>query len=286
MNEPRRVLIIGCGYLGSRIGKLLLEQGMSVTATTASPERISELEALGFQGVHLDLSKPEESPAWEQAYCALVYSVAPSHGGDPWLCFHDGALDCARRFRKLRSAPPGRLIYISSTGIYHQKDGSVVNEESPAEPAGERPRIIRTAEEDLLLLSSREDLSLVVLRLAGIYGPGRSPIDWIREPWRKKRGLKGGRDAFLNLIRVEDAAQAVCLALDRARSGEIYLVVDNEPAPRREIYGFAARYAGLPPPDLPLIPDDLGKRCSNEKAKAELGFQPAYPTYREGLGTL
>jgi nucleoside-diphosphate-sugar epimerase len=303
MSEPSTLLIVGCGYLGSRVGSLLLSRGRRVVATTTRASRVAELAALGLEPMVLDFEEADRSPAWAQVYGAVVYAAAPGAKGDPRLVFHQGAVECAKRL--LEAAPPRslRFVYISSTGVYHQKDGSEVNEGSPAEPLEERPKVLRQAEEELLALAREHGFPLVILRLGGLYGPGRSPVEWLRRPEMRQRVLRGGSEACMSWVRVEDAASAVVLALEapcpnpppeklaanqqpRVRSGEVYIVVDDEPVKRGEFYRFAAERAGLPPPKLPSLPDDLGKRCSNRKVKAELGFRPAFPSYREGLRDL
>jgi nucleoside-diphosphate-sugar epimerase len=172
---------------------------------------------------------------------------------------------------------------VSTTGVHAQADGSAVGEESAAEPLEERSRMIRSAEERLLDLARRGEAPALVLRLGGLYGPGRSPIEWLRRPAMRERILGGGREAWMNWVRVEDAALALALAVESGQPGEVYLITDDEPVRRGDFYRLAAERGGLPAPDLPSRPDDLGKRCSNRKARAELGFAPRFPTYREGL---
>jgi nucleoside-diphosphate-sugar epimerase len=272
----KHALIIGCGYLGKRVGSQLLEWGARVTATTTRPERLAELAGLGFEPAVLDLEAPDDTLIWESDPDAVVYSVAPRRTGDPSIGFRDGALDSATRLIEAGLAP-GAFVFVSSTGVYHQKDGLLVDEASPARPEEERYLILREAEDELLALGA------VVVRLGGLYGPGRSPVEWLARPEMRERILQGGREAWMNWIHVDDAASAVVLALERARSGEIYLGVDDKPVRRGEFYRFAAECAGLEPPELPSTPDDLGKRCSNRKAREQLGFRPELPSYREGL---
>jgi nucleoside-diphosphate-sugar epimerase len=238
---------------------------------------MGELSALGIEPVLLDLARPEESAAWTSRPGAVVYAVAAGKG-DPALSFRDGPVACARNFRRA-----DRFIHVSTTGVHAQSDGSAIDEESPAEPLEERPRLIREAEARLLDLAGRGESPALVLRMGGLYGPGRSPVEWLRRPAMRQRILRGGREAFMSWVRVEDAAAAVALGVEKGRPGEVYIIADDEPVRRGDFYRFAAERAGLPPPDLPSRPDDLGKRCSNRKARAELGFAPRFPTYREGL---
>jgi nucleoside-diphosphate-sugar epimerase len=275
----KRALIIGCGYLGTRVGSLVLEWGAAVTATTAHAERVEGLASLGFAPQILDLARRDESTVWSTLPDGALYAVAPGRGGNAELAFRDGAIDTARRLIAAGLAP-GAFVFVSSTGVYHQKDGSHVDETSPAKPDEARYRVLRDGEEELL------SLGCVVLRLGGLYGPDRSPIEWLARPEKRERILGGGGEAWMNWIRVEDAASIAALALEGGRSGEVYLGVDDKPVRRGEFYSFAAELAGLPPPELPDDPGDLGKRCSNRKARRELGFRPEFPSYKEGLRDL
>ncbi|MBI4604144.1 MAG: NAD-dependent epimerase/dehydratase family protein [Planctomycetes bacterium] len=281
-----RVLVIGCGYLGSRVGAALLRRGTRVTATTRRPERLDELREQGFEPALLELAAPEASAAWISRPGAAVYCVSPGPGGDAKLAFRRGPALAAERILEAGGPAPSRFVLVSSTGVYAPRDGSWVDETSPGEPTDERHRALRAGEEDVLRLARERGLHAVVVRLAGLYGPGRSPGEWLRRPGMHERVLRGGREAWMNWVRVEDAAEAAVLALERGRAGEVYLVSDGSPVRRGDFYREAARLAGLPPPELPSDPRDLGKRCSIEKARQELGYEPRYPSWREGLANI
>jgi len=276
------VLILGCGYLGTRVGTICHEQGMIVTGTTRNPQRFAELEARGIEPAMLDLADPGASALWKRPHDFVLYAVAAGRDGDPELAFASGALACARLLRESGTCPRA-FVFISSTGVYAQNDGEAVDENSPADPAAERPQLLRKGEEALLEFSRTQDFPVVILRLGGLYGPARSPIEWLRRPDMRARLSRGGAEAYMNWVRAEDAASAAVLAFERGRAGEIYVVVDDEPVRRGEFLGHAAGRAGLPKLSLPSRPTELGKRCSNRKARLELGFRPAFPTYREGL---
>src|SRR5262249_44510249 len=132
-----QALILGAGYLGARVGSLLLASGMKVTATTTRPERLNELNAQGLEPALFDFARPEKSSIWSKSYSAVVCGAARGRNGDPRSIFHDGPLECARRL--FQSRPPPRFVFLSSTGVYSQKDGSDVDEKSSAEPLEERP---------------------------------------------------------------------------------------------------------------------------------------------------
>ena len=243
-----------------------------------------ELRSLGFEPTLLDVARPETSSVWTSRHDAVVYCVAPGRAGDPVTAFRNGPAKCLERLCESGRQPPRSFVFISSTGVYHQRDGSWVDEGSPAEPAEERHRHLLAGEEAVLAASREMGIQAAsVLRLGGLYGPGRSPVEWLRRPEMRERVLRGGAEAFMNWVRVEDAARAAALALERTEGGGVYLIVDGTPVRRGEFYRFAAEIAGLPAPELPSDPSDLGKRCSGRKAAADLSFEPRSPSYREGL---
>lgn len=280
------VLIIGCGYLGLRVAALLRAAGARVAATTTRPERLAELRGAGLEPHLLDLAAPEASDVWTLRPDLVLCAVAPGGSGDPRTAFQSGPLDAVQRLHASTGEKLQRFVFISSTGVYHQTDGSWVDESSPAEPTEERHRLLRRTEDELIALARRGEAPAVVLRLGGLYGPGRSPVEWLRRPAMRDRLLQGGREAFMNWVRIEDAARAAELALERGRAGELYLVTDGMPVRRGDFYAAAAARAGIAIAELPSRPEDQGKRCSIQKARQELGYAPGYPGFREGLADL
>lgn len=275
----RRALVVGSGYLGTRVAKLLAGERYMVLATCRSERRLSELSELEDRRIdarRLDLEDCESNNLWKERYQVVVYCVAAGRRGDPRLAYVDGprkVLDC------LRERPPDRFIFTSSTGVHAQSDGSDVDEESPALAREGSPRWILEGEE---LVRHRGG---TVLRLGGLYGPGRSPLDWLRREDFRGR-LDGSSAAFLNWIHVDDAASAVTRAVQAGRPGETYLVVDGNPVRRGDFYSLAARLTGVEAPALGDDPTDRGKKCRNDKMLRELGVVLRYPSYREGLESL
>ena len=279
----KHALIIGCGYLGTRVGQRLREGGYEVHATTRHRERLDPLSRQGFHGILFDLQNATGHRVFQTRYDAVVYAVAPGRDGDPRLAFVDGLQACLQSFRALS---PTRLVFLSSTGVYGQDDGSWVDEESAVQPPAVRPRLLVDGEQLVLAAAREQAVPGVVLRLGGLYGPDRSPVDWCRATEWRERLARGSAQAFMNWVHADDAAQAVVLASEGGRAGEIYVVVDNEPIRREEFYGFACERSGAPPLELFSDPEQLGKRCSNKKAREQLGFEPRFPSYREGLAAL
>lgn len=286
MHKPQ-ALVIGCGYLGARIGRRLVDKGYKVRGTSRRGRRLRELRSLGLEGELLDLQEASASPLLRRAYDVVVYAAAPGRGSEAGsnaaLVYGSGLAACVAGWK---TQAPGRFVLLSSTGVYGQDDGSWIDERSPREPCGERQRLLVEAEDLVLGAARRVGFPGIVLRLGGLYGPDRSPVDWCRDPvWRERLVQRSG-EAYMNWVHVDDAATATVLAAEVGRPGEVYLVVDDEPAPREDFYRFACQRGGSPPLDFPSDPARMAKRCTNRKARHELGFAPIYPSYREGLAAL
>jgi nucleoside-diphosphate-sugar epimerase len=277
--------VIGCGYLGLRAGELLGRRGFRVTGTTTRPGRFAEIEARGIEPALLDLETPGKSDVWSGEYDAVLHCAAP-RGGNARAVFLDGMLEAARRIAFRRDAPRCAFLYASSTGVLSEREGGPVDEDSPATPVEERHRILREAEETLLGLARSGSVPAIVLRFAGLYGPGRSPVEWLRRDEMRSRLLRSRADTFLNWIRIEDAAEAAALAIEKGRPGEVYLISDGTPVRRADFYATAARAGCIDLPPFEGKDDDLGKQCSNAKARRELGLEPRFPSFREGLADL
>ena len=270
--DPRPALVIGCGYLGRRVAAAWQAGGRRVVALTRG--RAAELAAAGLEPVIGDVLDPASLRALPAA-SAVLYAVGLDRtaGRSMRDVYVTGLANV------LEALPPcGRFLYVGSTSVYGQTDGSVVDETSATEPLGESGRVVLEAER---LLKARVP-SAVVLRFAGIYGPGRllrrQAILQGREP------MAVDPDQWLNLIHVEDGVRAVLAAEANARPGETYLVADDTPVRRREFYTHLARLLGAPDPRFgPQEVEEANRRVSNRKARDELGFAPAFPSYVEGL---
>lgn len=170
-----------------------------------------------------------------------------------------------------------RFLYISSTSVYGQTDGDWVDESSPTEPLEESGRVVLEAERTLRQF--RPDA--VILRFAGIYGPGRVLR---RASLLKGEPVPGDGERFVNLIHVEDGVRAVLAAEANAEPGETYLIADDAPPTRRDLFTRTAELIGAP---VPMFDGRNGveanRRIRNTKAKQRLVFQPLYPSIAEGL---
>jgi nucleoside-diphosphate-sugar epimerase len=270
----RTILMLGHGYsaqaLAARLG------GWRVLGTTRSPERAAAMRAAGVEPV--DWADRAAVDAGVLAADALLASLPPDAGGDPVLARHGEAL--AR-------APAAWVGYLSTTGVYGDRQGGWVDEEDALAPVHDRGRWRVAAE----VAWAATGLPVHRFRLAGIYGPGRSALDRLREG-RAQRIVKPGQ--VFSRIHVEDVGQTLAASLARPNPGRVYNVADDEPAPPGDVVAFAAALLGLPlPPEVPLEAAGLSpmarsfwdesKRVSNRRIKDELGVELLYPDYRAGL---
>lgn len=256
-------LIIGCGYLGIRVAALWRKEGERVVATTRS--RMVELRALGIEPIACNVLDPESCRSLPQADTVL-HCVGFDRGSGAGMreVYVRGLENVLANLPK-----PKRLLYVSSTSVYGQSGGEEVDEDSATEPEAENGRIVLDAEQ----LLRRFFPEAVILRFAGIYGPGR---DFTRQAIAKGGPLEGDPDRWLNLIHVEDGAAAILAAEKDARPGAIYNVSDGHPVRRRDYYDFLASQMNLPPPrfagrDGRHVPN---RRISNRRLRDELGFSP------------
>lgn len=276
------VLIFGCGYLGISVARRALSLGLRVAALTRSPIRAESLGTLGIipiVGDWLDARSLTNLPEPKKVLVAVGYDR--SGGRSQRDVYVEG-------LRNALAVLPesARLVYCSSTGVFHQTDGGWVDESSPCRPTREGGRAHLEAEE--LIWRLRPELSTVVLRLAGLYGPQRAP---------RSRELVAGipvpaaPEGWLNLIHRDDAASAVLSAWEHLNARRTYVVSDGHPVLRRHYYEELARLLRAPTPTF--VPPDAetpkgaranaDKRVWSHRLRSDLLPRLAYPTYREGL---
>jgi nucleoside-diphosphate-sugar epimerase len=234
----RRRLVVGCGYLGRRVAAAWRAGGDAVWAITRSPQRATVLAAAGLEPLVIDLTGPYPL-APLPAVDTVLWSVSP----DPATGTGHHALHVVG-MGALLDALPGtpRILFTSSTGVYGEAAGGIVTEATPPRP--DRPAGVAILEAEENLAARCPDRS-VVLRLAGLYGPGRLPR---LDDLRAGRPLAGDPDTWLNLIHADDAAAVVTAVADHPAPGPLYVVSDGQPVRRREWYAALARLVGAPSP--------------------------------------
>ncbi len=281
-----RVLIIGCGYVGVPLGTELARQGHEVFGLRRSGAAAAELKAVGIHPLAGDLTRRSDLEALPGPFDWVVNTAASSGGGEE--DYRRIYLEGTRGLIEwLAGTPLRKYVYTSSTGVYGQEDGSVVNESSPTEPTAGTARVLVETEKLLLEAARQRGFPAVILRVAGIYGPGRG--HYFKQFLRNEARIEGEGTRILNMIHRDDVAGCILAALRHGRPGEVYNAVDDEPVTQRHFFRWLAEVLGkeMPsaaPPGEPAAGKGRGgnKRVSNRKLKTELGYQFKYPTFREG----
>ena len=280
------VLILGAGYSGTAIAKALAPAAQSVSGTTRAPEKLARLKAAGIDPLLFDgdAISPELADAMARA-THLVQSIAPGRQGDPM--FRPATPPLEEVMPKLQW-----VGYLSTVGVYGDHGGGWVTEDTPIKPVSERSRERVEAENAWLDYGARRGIPVAVLRLAGIYGPGRNALRNLAEG-TARRVIK--QNQVFKRIRVEDIGAAAAFLAGRGIGG-IFNVTDDEPGPPQDVVAEAARLMGVePPPEIPFETADMSpmarsfygenKRVSNARLR-HAGFEFAFPNYRVSLAQL
>jgi nucleoside-diphosphate-sugar epimerase len=277
------VLVAGAGWLGRSVARRLAEGGHRVTAVRRDPALAAALASPRVEPLALDLSAPG---AWERLPADLDAVVAcQSPGGAGLPAYRRAYVDCTRSLLDgLRSGGrPATLLYTSSTGVFGQRDGGEVDEDTPPEPTSAESEVLVEAER-LVLDGGAPAVRGVVLRLSGLYGPGRYwPLERVRSG---HIALGPGDGAWLNLCHLEDAVSAVVAGLERGSAGRVYHATDAEPVRRGDLVRWVSDRLGMEPPRLPpdaRAPSMPDRRVRGERSRDALGLELRYPTFREGL---
>jgi len=280
-----RLLVFGYGFSARALTVRLQGEGWSIAGTVRRPDDRTRLDAMGVTPVPVGNVR-EMQRAVREANAILV-AAPPDAEGCPGLRALVPALAQTGAF-------PDWIGYLSTTGVYGDRHGGWVTEQSRlAAQSLEGARRVG-AERDWLEVGRGMGLTVTVFRLPGIYGSGRSSLDRVRAGEARRIAAPG---QVFSRIHVDDLAAGLSASIGHPRPGGIYNLCDDEPAPNSDVIACAARLLGLPiPPEIPLADAGLSplaqrfyaesKRVSNARAKAELGWRPAYPSYREGLGAI
>lgn len=281
-----KVAIFGAGYSGAAIGALLSAEGISTIGTTRSPEKFASLSAAGispmlFEGNRIDDALREAL----KDVTHLVQSIAPGRDGDPLISI-------LGENPRLLMPRLDWIAYLSTVGVYGDHQGAWVDEDTPCRPVSARSVERVEAEQAWQTLASEANVPLSILRLSGIYGPGRNGFVNLTNGTARRLVKK---DQVFNRIRVEDIAAATAF-LARIRYDGILNVTDDEPAPPQDVVAEAARLMGIEaPPEQDFDEVELSpmarsfygenKRVSNARIKS-LGFELAHPNFRKSLSEM
>jgi len=289
----KNVLIVGCGDIGERVAALYQQkkrdqEKCSVSGMVRSEESVNRLQQAGITPVQADLTRMESLDTAVTARATVFYLAPPPSEGesDPLI----------RQFLNAISTKdlPEKLVLLSTTAVYGDCQGEWIDETYPVNPQTARGRRRLDAEQAARDWSAKTGVPIVILRVGGIYGPGRLPIA------RIEKGLpilKESESPFTNRIHQDDLAQICVAAAERGKAGEVYNVSDGQPSTMSRYFKDIARAHGLPmPPEVSLDEAEKvmsagmlsylseSRRLDNRKLVGELGVVLGYPNLEVGLG--
>jgi nucleoside-diphosphate-sugar epimerase len=283
----RSLICLGLGYSAAHYVATFGKRFDRVIGTTRSSRDAGELPDSRVEIIAFDGTTPlPELIAHVEESDALLISAPPGDTGDPVL---------ARLADTIARGCVRSIVYLSTVGVYGDSGGAWVDEESAPRPGSKRSLARLAAEQAWRRFGAANGKAVAILRLAGIYGPGRNALVTVAEG-TARRIVKPGQ--VFNRIHVTDIAQAVDACFAQGATG-VFNLADDEPAPPQDVIAFAAGLLGkAPPPEIPF--DDArgtlsamaqsfygeNRRVRNDKLKQTLGVSLAYPTYREGLRAL
>lgn len=283
----KNVLIVGCGDIGERVAGLCHEKNVPVAGLVRSVESINRLQQAGIEPVQVDLAQSGSLDSLPTTAATVFYLAPPPSEGqtDPMI----------RRFLEAISSDSlaEKLVLLSTTAVYGDCNGEWITETYPANPQTARGERRLDAERAARDWSAKTDVPIVILRVGGIYGPGRLPIA------RIEKGLpilNENESPFTNRIHQDDLAQICIAAAEQGKAGEIYNVSDGQPSTMSRYFKDIARAHGLPmPPEVSLEEAQKvmsagmlsylseSRRLDNSKMVGELGVVLEYPNLEAGL---
>lgn len=277
-----RILVAGCGYVGCRLAAQLVEAGHEVHALRRGEAALPQ----GVYAVRADLTDADaltDAVPWELD--AVVYAASPGERSD--AAYERTFVTGVGHLRKVlagTSPELARFLFVSSTAVYAQQDGAVVDERAPTEPVHFSGRRLLEGER----AAEQGPGRTCAVRLGGIYGPGRSGL--LERVRSAEARFSPGPPRYTNRIHREDAAGLLAHLIGVRDLPRVILGVDDAPAPEREVLEWLAQRLGAPMPEPAEPPQDspsvrANRRCCNDLLRAT-GYQLRFPSYREGYGAL
>ena len=276
------MLSFGHGYSAQALARVLIPLGWRVTGTTRNPEKAERMQAAGVTPLLWDEADHIKDALGASTH--ILVSAGPDAQGDPVL--RDFGPDIKARARQFEW-----VGYLSTTGVYGDHQGQWVDENATLTPATKRGIARVEAEAQW---QNIPELKLHIFRLAGIYGPGRGPFSKVKNG-TARRIIK--KNQVFSRIHVDDIAQVLQASINRPRSGAVYNVCDDYPAPPQDVIAHAAELLGMPlPPVVKFEEAEMtpmarsfyaeSKKVNNDLIKTELGVSLRYRDYRQGLAAL
>jgi nucleoside-diphosphate-sugar epimerase len=284
------VLIVGCGDIGRRLGRLYLQSPpgdrVPVRGLVRSPASQAMAREAGIEALTADLARPETLTDLPTAGALVFYLAPPPSEGetDPWL----------RHFlAAAQPALPARIVLLSTTAVYGDCQGAWITEQQAPDPQSARGRRRLDAELTLRAWCAQHGVPYVILRVGGIYGPGRWPLE------RLQQGLpvlRAAESPYTNRIHQDDLARICRAAAERGASGALFNVADGRPGTMTDYFKSVAAHFGLPPPPEVSLTEakqvlspgmlsylEESRRIDNRKLLTELGISLLYPDLAAGL---
>ena len=283
----QKILIAGCGYIGTRVARIWQGSGAEVICLVRSPDHQFSLASEGLAARSCSFDNPADMPTLDVAG-GIVYYLVPPPGG--------GTADSRARYfcsALLKSAPAARLIYLSATSVYGEQNGGIVTEVSETNPSSAMGKRRLDAESAFREYGAVAGVPIVTLRVSGIYGPGRLPLMQISQGQPLLREDESGPS---NRIHADDLARICCSAAEKGEAGDIFNVSDGNPSSMTTYFNACADALGYPrQPQVtmeearqvmsPLMFSYVNesRTIDNSRMLERLGVRLRYPTIAEGL---
>ncbi len=287
MSKKQTLLVFGMGFAGKALGAQARDKGWRVIGTARNSEGCQGLRDDGFEALLFTGEQPGErvdETLLEVSH--VLNSVPPGEQGDPVLTHHGPGLE--------QSPDLQWLGLLSTVGVYGEHHGGWIDEQTSPVPLAARSVLRLETEKAWQAYGEKTGIKPHIFRLPGIYGPGRNQLETVRRGKARRLNKKG---QVFNRVHVEDIAQVLLASMQRPEAGDLFNIVDDEPAPPQDVVAFACELLGIePPPEVlfeeaelsPMARSFYGecKRVRNGRIKERLGIKLKYPTYREGLRAL
>ncbi len=283
----QRLLIVGCGYVAEHFVHLARAAGQTIYALTRSEARFAHLKSIGVQPVLGHWLEPESLnrlPSVDGLLVSVPHRAEGAHVDEAAIDTHAVGLN-----NLLAAMPNGwsKLVYLSTTGVYGQDSSDLVNEDTPVSPTRIGPKMAVAGEQ--WLDNHLSAVRFTVLRLAGIYGPGRIPL---AEKLRQGQPLTVPRDGYLNLVHVSDIARMLHILVQRPMRRSAYVFSDGQPVLRETFYRHLAQLCGVNDPVFgpPAVHDAQARRATDKRIDpsrivTETNFVYQFPDFQSGLAS-
>ena len=272
-----KILIIGCGAIGTQLALVLAANGHQVTGLKRNPPK-SATDNVDY--LVADITTPANLKDLPTDFDAVYFIVSPDgRNEESYRAIYESGLNNLLNKFSLAGANP-HWTFVSSTSVYGQLQGEWVDEDSIAQPGNATSQLIRQAEQKLMTL----DAGNIVVRFSGIYGPGR---EYLLRMAMQAPAIQQNPPYFTNRIHQQDCIGVLAFLLERRLAGvaleQCYLASDDDPAAMWDVMSWLTEHMNCQPPSVKVIDNGcvMNKRCNNQRLKA-LGYQFRYPGFKDG----